>query len=330
MGWRGVARSVNAEINRAARDAEKRRRLQDKELAARHVADAVRAHEAYITALTTIHHEQREAVDWHGILNRSAPIEPVRSTVGEQKARKALDKYSPTWFDNLLNRDNRKRLKLENRLRDAIQREEMAYKAAVDKWKEATTVWKRDLALARGVLGGDEEAWAEAVYTHSVFSAPANRQPSSDSSRIELIGKGEFTIDDKNVSMSIHTFGQELVPTEAHKQLQSGKLSTRNMPKGQYWDIYLNYVASCAFRIATEIFALLPIDMIFVTILEERLNPSTGHIEPMPILSVQVSRRTLQTMNLSTAQAGPALTQFNHAVDFRKTQGFRAIEPLLP
>ena len=329
MGWRGVARSVNAEIKRAAREAERQRRLRQKELEAMEVADAVRAHEAYITALTTIHHEQRESVDWHGMLNRSAPVEPVQSTAGEQEAEKTLDRYSPGWLDNLLNLEEKKRLKLKNRLRDAIQREDTEHKVAVDKWNKDIAAWKRNVKLARGVLDGDEEAWAEAICTHGAFLAPHER-PSSEPSQVAVMGRGDVKIDNKNVSISIHTFGQELVPTEAHKQLQSGKLSTRNMPKGQYWDIYLNYVASCAFRIATETFALLPIDMSFVAIREERLNPATGHVEPMPILSVQVSRRTLKTINLATTQAGPALTQFNHVVDFRKTQGFRAIEPLMP
>lgn len=329
MGWRGVARSVNAEINRAAREAERQRRVRQKEIETMEAAEAVRAHDTYITALTTIHHEQREPIDWRGMLNRSAPTEPVRSTAIEQRRRRELDRYSPSWLENLLNLEKGKRRKLENRLRDAIQQEERAYAVAVEKWKQDTTAWKRGVELARRVLDGDEEAWAEAIYTQSVFLAPDERS-NHDPTQVSAMGQGEFKIDNKNVSMSIHTFGQELVPTEARKQLQSGKLSTRNMPKGQYWDIYLNYVASCALRIATEIFALLPIDMIFVTILEERLNPATGHVEPMPILSVQVPRRTLDIINLRSAQAGAALTQFNHAIDFRKTQGFRAIEPLMP
>lgn len=329
MGWRGVARSVNAEINRAAREAEKRRRLREKELIAEHAENVVHEHENHIESLTTLHHERRKAVSWSTIRDSSAPSEPVRSTSDQRRAKAKLDRYSPSWFDTLLNREKNKRAKLTKKLRQAIQQEERAYQTAIKDWKVKTAEWERSVKLARRVLAGDDEAWVEAIAAYSIFST--SDKSNSNPPQVEIIGEGKITIDDdKNVHISIHTFGDKLVPTETHKQLQSGKLSTRNMPKGQYWNIYLNYVASCAIRTATEILAVLPIDTIFVTILEEKLNPATGHIEPTPILSVQVPRRTLQTMNLSAAQAGPALTQFNHAIDFRKTQGFRAVEPLMP
>ena len=292
-------------------------------------ADAVSAHEAHIAALTTIHHARREPIDWHRILNCPAPVKPVRGTAHERAARKKLYAWSPSWLDRLRNLEEKKRHKLKNQLRDAIEQDDTRHTAAIDRWERETAAWKRDARLARSILDGDQDAWAEAINTHSEFLVPGE-QPSSDPSQAAVAGRSEWRIDNKSVSVDVHTCGRELVPTEACRQLQSGKLSTRNMPKGRYWEIYLNYVSGCAFRSATDIFAILPLDMVVVTILEERLNPATGHVESAPILSVQVARKTLETINLSNAQAGAALTQFNHAMDFRKTQGFRTIEPLAP
>ena len=98
------------------------------------------------------------------------------------------------------------------------------------------------------------------------------------------------------------------------------------MPKGEFFTIYQDYVCGAALRAANELFALLPIDMVFVTAVDDLLNTSTGHKEEQPILSVAIPRGTLDSLNLSNIDPSDAMTNFVHNMIFKKTKGFEAVE----
>ena len=102
------------------------------------------------------------------------------------------------------------------------------------------------------------------------------------------------------------------------------------MPKGQFNEIYQDYVASCALRVAGDMFSILPIEEIYVTCLTDMLNPQTGHMEETPILSVQFVRDTFGRLNLDQLDPSEAMRNFHHEMKFTKGKGFAPVPALDP
>lgn len=120
----------------------------------------------------------------------------------------------------------------------------------------------------------------------------------------------------------------DIVPSVRRKQLASGRLSESKMPAGQFNELYQDYVASVALRIAGDLFHIVPLDEIYVTCKAEMLNSSTGHQEMTPVLSVMFLRETMKRLNLKSIDPSDLLQNFKHVMKFKKTKGFEQIEPL--
>ena len=102
------------------------------------------------------------------------------------------------------------------------------------------------------------------------------------------------------------------------------------MTVGQFNELYQDYVASVALKIAGDLFHIIPLDEVYVTCLRQMLNTQTGHQELTPILSVQFVRPTFASLNLTNLDPSDAMANFNHTMSFKKTKGFAQIEPLKP
>lgn len=127
------------------------------------------------------------------------------------------------------------------------------------------------------------------------------------------------------VETTIHIHGNDIVPSEVKGLLKSGKLSVKKMPKGQFNEIYQDYVCSCALRVANELFSAIPDNMVVVTAVDELLNTKTGHLEKFPILSACISRNTLKSLNMDTIDPSDSMSNFIHNMSFKKTTGFGAV-----
>ena len=102
------------------------------------------------------------------------------------------------------------------------------------------------------------------------------------------------------------------------------------MPKSRFYELYQDYVCGCVLRVARELFALLPIEMVIVTAVGNLLNTQTGHLEEQPILSVAIPRKTLVELNFGALDPSDSMNKFVHQMDFKKTKGFSAVESIKP
>lgn len=100
------------------------------------------------------------------------------------------------------------------------------------------------------------------------------------------------------------------------------------MPIGDFNELYQDYVASVALKVAGDIFHILPVEEVFVTCVTSMLNTKTGHKEMTPILSVQAVKETFKRLNLEHLDPSDSLANFNHAMNFKRTKGFQFGEPL--
>ncbi|GAB5408790.1 MAG: hypothetical protein BalsKO_11550 [Balneolaceae bacterium] len=98
------------------------------------------------------------------------------------------------------------------------------------------------------------------------------------------------------------------------------------MPKGEFYELYQDYVCSVILRIAGEIFSILPTSAVVITAADDLLNTSTGYIEEQAILSVAIPRKTFNQLNLQTIDPSSSLENFVHNMDFKRTKGFNTVE----
>lgn len=98
------------------------------------------------------------------------------------------------------------------------------------------------------------------------------------------------------------------------------------MPKTIYLDILQDYVCSCAIRIARDMFAILPFNLVIVNAMDQQLNTATGQLEVVTILSVKFEKSALSSLNFNAIDCSDSMINFEHNMDFKKNKGFMAVE----
>ena len=325
MGWRGFMRSVQASSRRAERAAVRRQRAliaeaknlqaMQEEAIARHT---VALYDNYLDTLTSLHKDCWNPWDWRVVAVEPPPPTPPYMATREHAARHALETYNPTLADKLVSAEALRRAELAAAVERARQEDHAAWQHACAEHRAAHERWAWFNGVARAVLAGDLEAYQAVVAHLSPFEELSHLgttvQVSSEEPWYVL---AELTVRDT-----------EIVPDEVYAVTARGKLSTKAMPRGRFHELYQGHVASAALRIARELFALLPLAFAFVNVSALALNPSTGYLEPVVILSVAFERQATLNLNFDAVDPSSALSNFVHRMKFKKTSGFAPVEPL--
>lgn len=319
MGWRGTLRSVVAASRAIDRENQRRKKEAHKAQMINDAADAVADWEDYIHNLTSLHTDLANHIDWVAMAERPKPLMPRTNPSNERAATAALNDFKPGLFDFLRGGSAKRREALEEAVMRAKERDATALREAGQEHASSLRDWESDAGLAKRVLTGEPEAIKEVI---------SELQSHTD---IGMIGTAiSFSITDEYVHAMPEVHGFEIVPSFRRKQLASGKLSETKMPISQANELYQDFVASAALRIAGDVFQILPLEEVYVTCMAQMLNTATGHQENSPILSVQVVRQTFSNLRLNDIDPSDSLVNFNHVMRFKKTKGFEPIEPLLP
>lgn len=319
MGWKGTLRSLAAAARAAERDSQRRQKLALKDQMVSDAADAVDAWEQYVEELVSIHTDLLEPLDWHSIAVKPKPREPVFRRAHRDAASRSIENFKPSFFHIFQGGSGKKRKQLEDALAHASGRDEADHQRAKAQYAQAIADWEADTQLAHRLAQGDAEAIREVIEEFQSFSDQ------------DLVGTSvTLAISDGFVHVKPVVHSDEIVPSFRRKQLASGKLSETKMPIGQFNELYQDYVASVALKIAGDLLRILPLDEIYVTCMAKMLNTQTGHQELTPILSIQFVRETMTCLNLSNLDPSDSLSNFNHAMNFKKTKGFAPITPLRP
>lgn len=310
MSWKGTVRSLAA----ASRRIEREMAREQQRIAA---METVQTYEAYIETITTLHKECGAFRDWEAAVKKLPPIEPKLANIHESKAGAALDNYKPNFLDNWFSfLKDRKLKRLKEKIAKGKARDEKEYQEAEDEYKGHYAIWEEDTTLAKKIISGDAEGYVEAIKKYEPYSA------------IEAIGSElEFSIDTEGYfDIALKVNPEEVIPDVVYKLTKTGKLSTRDIPQSKFNKLYQDHVASSVFRVAREIFALLPVNTVYVRAVADLLNTVTGRVEEQPILSVAFVRETLNDLELAFIDPSDALKNFVHNMKFKKTSGFEPTE----
>ncbi len=314
MTIKGIVREVQRAEKRRAREALRTQKLAEMQATADSAVEAVREYEDLVYDLSNMHADVGKAWDWQAIDSKGAPVEPKKANTQENAAKLKLDSYTPGRADKLMRRGDKKRAQFEQGVEEGKRLDKDRYQEALVRYRDNLATYE----LSHRILAREAEAFVEAIEKYG---------PWRDIPR--LAQSLSFSTDDAaTIEVDLLTFGEDQIPKEKYTQLKSGKLSIKDMPKSQYWALYQNHVCGSALRVARETFALVPTKLVIATVLDNMLNPSTGHLEDIPILSVAIPRATVETLNIDAVIPGESMSNFVHNMAFKKTKGFYPVEKI--
>jgi len=279
----------------------------------------VRVFENQLEVLLSIHKECGDPWDWISIQASGPPLKPSKTNHLELAAQSELTTYKPNMFDKLLRKANSKRDQLTLAIEKAKQADEINYQEAIQNYEQELQEWKKLTEIAVGILSDQDEAYLEAINFINPFS------------EISQLGSSmEFQYENKVIEATFHVNGEDVMPSDTKTVLKSGKLSVKKMSKTKFYGLYQDYVCGAVLRVARELFALLPIDMILVTAMGSLLNTQTGYMEEEPILSIVIPRETLDSLNFDMLDPSDSMSNFVHNMKFKTTSGFTKVERISP
>ncbi|GEL05471.1 DUF4236 domain-containing protein [Rummeliibacillus stabekisii] len=251
----------------------------------------------------SIHKECDEKVDWKNILNSKPPYPFGEIGPKEKNAIDKYEEYKPRFFEWLFKKDEKAYIELSNQIEQAKMEDENLLK----EWSELT-------GLAKKVLDGD---------IHTYFRVIEEMNPLDDLSEF---GSGfEFSTDDSSImEVEFDVHSDKIIPKEEKKLTKTGKLSIKQMTKTRYFELQQDYICSCILRIARDLFALLPLETVFIHAYDNQLN-SFGNEERVLILSVGIDKRILNELNFEDIDCSDSMSNFPHNMNFKKTKGFGAV-----
>lgn len=324
MGWKGTVRSVNSTFKAMDRDAQRYKREKEKRAKAvaklqelERAAFEVEEFEAEVARLTSQHKLGTPlVVDWNEIFTISPPSEPVFTSNNKQRAEQVLESYRPNFLDKTLKRVDKKMRKLAQAIEVAEQADLQEFQDCTTHFNEEQSNWEQSISISKRILNHDTKAYIEAINELNPFVDLAG-----------LIDKlGFHAHSEQIVSVSSKVNLEQTIPSKKKGLLQSGKLSIKQMPKSQHFELCQDFVCSCALRIARDILGILPIEWVLVNISQEMLNSTTGMLQDQIILSVAIPRETLSKINLNAIDPSDSMKNFKHNMIFKKTKGFDPVE----
>ena len=325
MSWRSsyrAYRSIASSIERSARRRQRELELQQKQ--ANKMQEIERAqfevsvYENKIDLLLTLHKDCGEIWDWKQINSSEPPDKPIRSNQNEKKARYELRSYKPGFMDKLLDRVDQKIDDLKDAVREAIKTDENIFRKNMLEYESQLNQWKSMVDLSSRIMNCDPKAYFEASKQIKPFS---EIQEIGAKLRVKNITRNSIEID-------FYPDDETVIPSKTKTLLKSGKLSIKETPKSKLNQMYQDYICSALLRIARELFAILPFEMVFVTAIKNILNSQTGYMEEKPVLSAAIPRKTMDTINFNLIDPSDSMGNFMHNMKFNRVNGFSAVEKI--
>lgn len=319
MGHKATIRAMQAAERRQQRDSQKRLRelkRQAKEQAKLSAIEQARLEvetfQNQLEVLLSVHKEQGEVWDWKAIAASLPPVRPGRLSRNEQRARQcaAVLPAQEQEAANVL-------------IDQARLRDDEEFQRASQAYSEQMVEWERLKNLARRILAGEHKAFTETLVELNPFAEIS-----------DLGSEIHFTVHTARlVECRLKVNGKQAIPTDLKTLTSSGKVSVKPMPKGRFHEIYQDYLCGCVLRVARELFALFPVDMVLVTALVDSVDPRTGRAADLPVLSVAMPRTVLSRLDFGQLDPSDSMDNFQRRGDLkasRKSETFQLIEPLMP
>jgi hypothetical protein len=269
----------------------------------------VEAYENEIQILQTVHRDCSDPMDWKALAYSLPPHQPAFSSPAYLRASLNSSHPAESSVGGTASTDAAWELDTEK------------YKAICERYQEDYEDWSRKRSLSERVLSGEPNSYLPSIHEFCWFG--------------EIATWGDaFSLtahDSKHVECKFPVNGNDIIPKEVKSLTSSGKLSVRQMPKGQFQELYRAYVCGCCLKVGREVLALLPVDEVIVTATVLMLSTATGLDTQQPVLSVLLDRKTIEALNFERLDPEDALENFRFSGSIngpQKNDQFASITPL--
>ena len=283
----------------------------------------VDAYENRLELLLSIHKEQGDVWDWNAIRMTAPPTAPRRVNRYETDAFNQLNAYSPNISELVSGKADKESARLVVEVDAARQRDESDFQQAEQAYQQALSDWKQYHHFAKRILAGDSKAYAQALRELSPFAEIT-----------ELGSSVQFTVETpKLIQCALKVNGAGAIPSEVKSLTASGKVSTKRMPKARFHEIYQDYICGCVLRVAREVLALLPVEIVLITATEgavDVFHSDTMRPTEQPVLSVALTRTVMEKFRFEQLDASDTVDCFQHQGDFKTSRSSGAFVPITP
>ncbi len=305
----GSSRKTSRAAAQRRRELLAQQREQEKMLELQRAQYEVDLFENQIDVITSVHKDCTEEYDWQSIKDSLPPFEMGEVGPYEKQAIANLETFKPSWRDRLFNRVEIRKQGLYEEIEKAKQRDKEAYRE-----------WELLKESATKVLNGDVNTYLEIIREFAPFE-----EISELGSSIQVSANHP-----KYIEATVFVHSNNVIPNEEKTLTKTGKLSVKQMSKTRFNELYQDYVCSCAIHVARELFALLPVEKVYVHAIGEVLNTKNGQTEEGPILSVVFPRNLFSEINFDKIDCSDCIQNFSHNMSFKKTKGFEVVEKIVP
>jgi len=257
--------------------------------------------------LRSIHKESDEIIDWRAISMTTPPFNIGEKGQFEIQAEQSLHSYKPNLFQKWFKYDQKIIKDLNNKLIEARE---------ID--KENFRSWEFMVKIANKILSGDLDTYLQVIEEMSPLD-----DLSDFGSGFEIILRDTRALE---VEFDVHA--ENVIPNVVKTLTKTGKVSTKDMSKTQFYELYQDYVCSCILRISRDMFAILPVDNVYIHAYDELLNTATGYKERVVVLSVNIDKQSLMKLNFEAIDCSDSMSNFQHHMSFQKTIGFKAVSKI--
>lgn len=324
-----LVKRIEKEHVRLEREIAKNYKVLAKETEIINTQDAIRQYDAYISTLKSIHKSCDNTVDWDAIKNSPMPKSPTTTNAHKKSLEdkielltSKLNDYKPSFFENLFKFTESNKKKLAKKIEDlqlqlptAIAKDDREYQVLYNQYLTELENCEKQKNLAIGVLNKDADSLTEAFILLDTFDYITHFGSSIETDFYQPIVKIRFNVNNSDV-----------IPTFTLSKTAKGKISKKVIPKGQFLEIYQDFVCGCVLRIARDLFANAPIDKVLINVYGDLSDSSTGHRVETLILSLIIQKQILNNLNFHNLDPSDSMKNFEHKMKFSKSTGFQMVQ----
>lgn len=316
MGWKATVKALEAAQRRQQREAQKRQRElerlekeQAKFSAMEQARLEVERFENALDVLLSVHKEQGETWNWESLAASLPPPRPQKGSYHEMRARQNCIVLEPT-----------KQANSQASIDQARLHDDSDFDQSMTVYRDEMAEWEKINSFAKRVLSGDHKVYTELLSEFNPFAEIS-----------ELGSAIHFTAHSpKLIECELKVNGKQAIPSEAKMLTSTGKLTVKPMSKGRFHEIYQDYLCGCVLRVAREILALLPVEIVLVNAFADWTEPSTGRTSEQAVLSVVMPRTAMADLNFDALDPSDTIESFQHRGHLKATRKSEMFQPILP
>lgn len=273
--------------------------------------DDAMTYETYQEALYALSHIHTEAADF--IDFGATPIRYQTREIGphQKAALQEIEDYKPNFLDNILNRDEAKLDKLNEKLMDAIEQDQQERE-----WHHV------DSSLQERLLNHDPDAYRTFLEMTDGFEVFAD---DCDSYHLEF----DLNVDEvDDILITVYTDLNENVLSQNVTLNKSGSLSVKELSMSAFNERTFAYVTSLTLGFVKEALALLPVNAVHINVIDDSTNPNTGLKSKRNIVAAEFSRELISQYNFDQINPIDVFQKGIVDVEFGQRKGWGEVEPI--